>query len=193
MKKTDVSKLGRRRFMGLVGAAAVAGAASLTVPAQAMPYYNFSSRSLYFQNTHTGEQLGGTYWAAGRYDPRVLRNFCYILRDHRAEEQTRIDPRLFDVLHQLQARLRDFAPLKVVSAYRSPQTNRWLASQSSGVARNSYHVRGQAIDLRLDDTPVDYIYRAALSLQAGGVGYYPASDFVHVDTGPIRTWGRGIG
>lgn len=188
-----VAKINRRHFIGLVGAAAVVGAATLTVPAQATPFYNFARRSLTFTNTHTNETVGGIYWANGYYDPRMLRQFCYIMRDHRAEEQTRIDPRLFDVLHALQARLRNFDHIQVISGYRSPTTNRWLAAQSSGVAKNSYHMKGQAIDIRLAGEPTDYIYRAALSLQAGGVGYYPSSDFVHVDTGPVRTWGRGVG
>lgn len=184
--------LTRRRFIKLGGALALT-ASTLSVPAQARPFYAYSKRTLNFHNTHTDEVMGGTYFVDGRYDARVLGQFCYILRDHRAEEETRIDPRLFDVLHVLQTSLRNFDTIDVISGYRSPQTNRWLAAQSNGVAKNSYHMKGQAIDLRLNGTPLDYVYRAALSLRAGGVGYYPASDFVHVDTGPVRSWGRGLG
>lgn len=183
----------RRRFMALGGGLAVASFAALSLPAQALSFYDDSRRVLTFFNTHTQEVVGGNYFSGGAYNPQVLRQFCYILRDFRAGEAVEMDPRLFDVLHRLQATVQNFSRIEIISGYRSPSTNRWLAAQSHGVAKNSYHMRGQAIDLRLAGTPLTHLHRAALSLAAGGVGYYPASDFVHVDTGPLRSWGNSAG
>ncbi|MDX1921889.1 MAG: YcbK family protein [Alphaproteobacteria bacterium] len=185
--------LNRRKFLGLSATALAVGASTLTVPAQAIPFYNYPVRQLTFVNTHTNEIYRGTYFYNGGYDRAVMSQFSYLMRDHRAEEVARIDYRLFDVLHRLQASLRNFDAVQLISGYRSPQTNAMLASRSSGVAKNSYHVKGQATDIRMDGIPTEYVHRAALSLAAGGVGYYPASDFVHVDTGPVRTWGYGAG
>lgn len=181
-------KLSRRSFLTLAAASAGVVASALTVPAQARSFYNFPKRALNFFNTHTNEMVGGTYWVNGVYDRRVLGQFCYIMRDHRAEELTRIDPKLFDILHVLQSRLGNFDTLEVISGYRSPTTNANLASRRSGVAKNSYHVKGQAIDIRIPSIETSTIHRAALSLDAGGVGYYRDSDFVHLDTGPVRAW-----
>lgn len=192
MKKSNPI-LNRRKFLGLSAAAVTVGAATLSVPAKALPYYTFPVRELTFFNTHTNEMFRGAYYYAGGYDRTIMSQFCYLLRDHRSEEVARIDYRLFDVLHNLQASLQNFGTIEIISGYRSPQSNAMLASFSSGVAKNSYHMRGQAVDIRMDGIPTEYLHNAALSLGAGGVGYYPASDFVHVDTGPVRTWGYGAG
>lgn len=185
--------LNRRKFLGMSAAALTVGASTLTVPAQALPFYNYPVRKLSFFNTHTNEMYTGAYYYAGGYDRSVMSQFSYLMRDHRNEEVARIDYRLFDLLHHLQARLQNFGVVQLVSGYRSPASNALLASASSGVAKNSYHMRGQATDIRMDGVPTEYIHRAALSLGAGGVGFYPDSDFVHVDTGPVRTWGYGAG
>lgn len=182
------SNLTRRRFLHLSAAALALPSAVLTVPAQARPFPNLPARQLNFFNTHTNEVMGGIYWQRGCYNPHILRSFCYILRDFRAEQSCRIDPKLFDILFALQSRLQDFSTIDVISGYRSPETNRWLRATHRGVAKDSYHTKGQAIDIRVPGVPTDYIHRAALSLQAGGVSYYEASDFVHIDTGPVRTW-----
>lgn len=187
--KTSGKKLlSRRSFLTLAAATVAVGGSALTVPAQAMPFYDSRIRRLTFFNTHTNETLSGSYFHNGGYDRAALRNFAYILRDHRTGDEAYIDPRLFDVLHHLQARLGNYDTLNVISGYRSPASNAWLSSRSRGVAHNSYHIKGQAIDIRIPEVPTEYIHRAALSLQAGGVGYYRDSDFVHVDTGPVRTW-----
>jgi len=110
------------------------------------------------------------------------------MRDHRNDQEHEIDPALLDVLTMLKSRLGSSSPVVIVSGYRSPQTNAMLASQGSGVAKNSYHLYGQAIDIRLQDRDVREIHQAAISLEAGGVGLYGRSDFVHVDTGPVRSW-----
>ena len=185
--------LNRRKFMGLTAAALTVGASALTVPAQAVPFYSYPVRQLTFINTHTNEMYRGAYFYNGGYDRNVMSQFSYLMRDHRSEDVARIDYRLFDLLHYLQARLQTFDTVQIVSGYRSPQSNAMLASTRSGVAKNSYHVRGQATDIRIDGVPTEYVHRAALSLSAGGVGFYPASNFVHVDTGPVRTWGHGAG
>lgn len=181
--------LSRRAFVALSAAAlAVSAGATLTVPAQARSFYDPKVRKLSFYNTHTNERVSGTFWANGEYDNTVLRQFATVLRDHRTGDISRIDPKLYDLLHKLQTRLNNHDTLHIISGYRSPRSNRWLASQSNGVAKNSYHTRGQAIDIRMTSEPTPYIQRAALSLQSGGVGYYRSSDFVHVDTGPVRSW-----
>jgi uncharacterized protein YcbK (DUF882 family) len=185
---SDKKLLTRRTFLALSGAAVAAGTATFSVPAQARTFYDPRFRKLNFFNTHTNETLGASYWHDGQYDRKALRNFAYILRDHRSGDEAHIDPRLFDVLHHLQARLRNFDTIEIISGYRSAASNRKLARRSHGVARNSYHVKGQAIDIRIASVPTGHIHRAALSLQAGGVGYYEDSDFVHVDTGPVRSW-----
>ncbi len=187
------SVLNRRTFLGLSAAALTVGATSLSVPAQAVPFYNSAARQLSFYNTHTQEMYRGVYYYAGGYDRAVMSKFCYMMRDHRSEEVARIDYRLFDLLHHIQSRLQNFNVVKLVSGYRSPESNAMLVSTSGGVAKNSYHVRGQATDIRIDGVPTEYVHRAALSLRSGGVGFYPDSDFVHVDTGPVRTWGYGAG
>lgn len=185
--------LNRRKFLGLSAAALTVGASSLTVPAQAIPFYNSQVRQLSFLNTHTNEMYKGVYYYGGGYDRTVMSQFSYLMRDHRSEEVARIDYRLFDLLHQIQARLQYFNVVQLISGYRSPQSNALLASASSGVAKNSYHLRGQATDIRIDGVPTEYVHRVALELGVGGVGYYPENDFVHVDTGPVRTWGYGAG
>lgn len=145
-------------------------------------------RSISFYNLHTGESLKTTFWADGGYVSEGLREIDHVLRDFRTGDVTAMDPGLFDLLHALSERLGTQSTFQVISGYRSPATNAMLHEHSSGVASNSFHIRGKAIDIRLPDRDLADIQRAALSLRAGGVGYYPRSDFVHVDTGPIRHW-----
>ncbi len=139
-------------------------------------------------NTHTDETLSVVYWAEGRYEPQALQDINFILRDYRAEAVKEIDPGLIDLVHALRTRLRSSAPFHVISGYRTPETNRMLRERSGRVASHSMHIEGRAIDLRLPGTPLDTVHRAALALRGGGVGLYRASDFVHVDTGSVRSW-----
>jgi uncharacterized protein YcbK (DUF882 family) len=185
---TASKKLSRRRFLSVSAAALGATTALLTVPAQARTFFNYPARRLTFFNTHTNETFSGAYWNSGNYDTRVMQNFYYALRDHRTNQMARMDPRLFDLLHNLQARLQNFSTIDVISGYRSPASNSFLAAKSDGVAKGSYHMKGQAIDIRIPGIDTSYIHQAALKMKAGGVGYYASSDFVHVDTGPVRTW-----
>lgn len=175
--------LDRRDFLkwSLAGGAALAGARSW---AQSPP----AERSLKFFNTHTGEQLATTYWADGQYLTGELTAIDRLLRDHRSGDVFTIDRRLFDILYALQQRAGARGTYEVISGYRSPATNNLLRRNSGGVARDSLHTHGQAIDIRLTGVALADLRRAALDLRAGGVGYYANSNFIHLDTGRVRTW-----
>lgn len=145
-------------------------------------------RSLAFTHTHTGERLAVEYFAQGDYLADGLAAVNHLLRDFRTGDVHAIDPRLLDLLHGLAMATDTKRPFQVISGYRSPATNEMLRHRSEGVAAGSLHLQGQAIDIRLADIPLASLRHAALSARRGGVGYYPASDFVHVDTGRVRTW-----
>lgn len=153
-----------------------------------VPKSTGGARTLSFYNAHTGQALTATYFRNGRYVPSELNRLNAFLRDWRDGDRVRMDPALFDILWQVRYRLRTNAPYHVLSAYRSPETNAWLASVSSGVASDSYHMRGQAMDVMLPGRSPHQIRQAARALRRGGVGYYPSSGFVHIDTGPVRYW-----
>jgi uncharacterized protein YcbK (DUF882 family) len=159
------------------------------------PYKAFASvlktlpeKALSFYNTHTGETLKAVYWDQGTYLPQALAEINYILRDHRTGEVREIEPALLDLLCALRQKLGSSAPFSIISGYRSSETNSHLSSKSKGVAKNSMHLLGKAIDIRLPGHELKTLQRAAVDLQRGGVGYYPSSDFVHVDVGRIRYW-----
>jgi uncharacterized protein YcbK (DUF882 family) len=147
-------------------------------------------RSLSFHHTHTDRQLTVVYYRDGSYDSTALAQVDDYLKDFRNGQGHPIDPALLDVLFEIKTRTSTQSPFEVISAYRSPQTNEMLrnASMHTGVAKDSMHMRGQAIDVRLADVPLERLRSVALQLRRGGVGFYPASDFVHVDTGRIRYW-----
>ena len=147
-----------------------------------------SPRELRFYHTLTSEKLSVVYAENGAYVPEALREINYLLRDFRSGDVHRIDPRLLDLLHGVQARTGSSGTFEVISGFRSPATNDMLRHKSSGVAQNSMHLKGQAIDVRLTGAATRNIRRAAIAMRQGGVGYYPGSDFVHLDTGRVRTW-----
>ena len=181
-------RMSRRRVLtaGMLMGAAVWCAPAL---ANALTYDSDPyERSLAFYNTHTSERLKTIYWIQGVYLPEALQEMYRILRDHRANAMRPIDIHLFDLLYAMQCKLETRRPFHVVSGYRTPQTNALLRARRRGVAKNSLHIQGRAVDIRLPGTESAVIRRVALSLHAGGVGYYPQSDFVHVDTGPVRSW-----
>jgi len=154
--------------------------AGLTGPAE---------RSLSLLNTHTGERLKEVvYWEQGLYLSDALQDINYVLRDHRTDEIHTIDPKTIDLMAAISRKVGANSPFEIISGYRSPQSNQQLRSMSRGVAKNSYHVQGKAIDMRLPGVSLKTLRKAALELRMGGVGYYPKSDFVHVDTGKVRTW-----
>ena len=147
-------------------------------------------RSLSLVNNRTGEWLNTVYWAEGEYIPEALEAVNHIMRDWREDLAYRMDPHALDILSATQRLLECDEPFQVVSGYRTPKTNAMLRRRSRGVAKNSYHMKGMAVDIALRTRSVRQISRAGLSLGAGGVGRYSRSHFVHLDSGPVRKWGR---
>ena len=183
IQRSDGPSCDRRRVLGLAlaaGCALLAGAR----PARAQG----AARKLDFHSLHTGERLAATYWENGRYLADGLRAVDHVLRDFRTGDVHPIDPALLDLLHRLGLAMGYEGPIGVISGYRCPATNAMLAARSKQVAKNSYHVRGMAIDFRLPGRQLAAVRDGAKALALGGVGYYPESDFVHVDTGPPRAW-----
>ena len=177
--------LSRRDF---VRASALAAVSACLPNALAGAKESRKDRSLAFYNTHTGERLKTTYWSDGDYVDESLHEINHILRDARNDQICEIDRRLLDLLHVLRSAVETREPFHVISGYRSPQSNAFLRSRSSGVAENSLHLVGKAIDIRVPGRRLADIRNAAITLKAGGVGYYPRSDFVHVDIGRVRFW-----
>lgn len=146
-------------------------------------------RTLAFRHTHTGERLRVKYFAGGRYLPEALARLEHLLRDFRTGERHPIDPRLYDLLHALGTACGG-GTFEIISGFRSPSTNAMLRrTGGGGVAERSLHMEGRAIDVRLAGCDTARLCRQARALRRGGVGWYPQSDFVHVDTGRVRTWG----
>lgn len=171
-----MSPVTRRAFLA-------AGAALAPLSARAA-----ESRELRFAHLHTGERLTVEYYGVGRYRPDALAAVNHLLRDFRSGEVGTIDPALLDLLHALRGQVDGTQPFQVISGFRSAATNEALRRRSSGVAGGSLHLRGRAIDIRLAGVALPKLRDAALALRRGGVGYYAASDFVHVDTGRVRAW-----
>ena len=146
----------------------------------------FAERRLALVNENTGESINAVYWAEGDYVLEGLEDIQVLLRDHHTDEIHAIDLKLVETLHKLGKALDSNRPLHVLSAYRSPRTNRHLAMRYDGVAENSFHMKGKAVDLYIPGRRKRDLARAALKMRVGGVGVY--SSFVHVDTGPIRRW-----
>src|SRR5262245_41259388 len=176
----------RRRAIARVCVVLVARMLGLPRPVRAAN----APRSLRFANLHTEESLSVTYAIGSRYVASGLEQVRHFLRDFRNGAMHDIDPGLLDQLHHLATVTGTQAPFQVISGYRSPETNQMLRREGHGVADHSLHLEGRAIDIRLADVALADLRDAALSLKAGGVGYYPSSDsnFVHVDTGRVRRW-----
>jgi uncharacterized protein YcbK (DUF882 family) len=178
----------RRNFLKLsLGAAAalMAPAAFASLP-EKLPLSD--ERRLRFYHLHTGEKLSATYWAGGEYIPTELTAINHLLRDFRTGDIATMDKQLLDLLYVLQQKVDKSGAYHIISAYRSPQTNAALRKHSKGVAKRSLHMQAKAIDIRLPGVELKHLRRAALDLHAGGVGYYPKSNFIHVDTGRPRFW-----
>lgn len=146
------------------------------------------TKALSFYNLHTGEAVDAEFWREGQPVADGLRAINHALRDHRTGEVESIDHRLLHLLHMLRHRLQANQAFHVISGYRSPATNAKLREKSAGVAKKSYHTRGMAIDIVLPGCELRHLRSAAIALRAGGVGYYPAPGFLHIDTGPVRQW-----
>lgn len=167
-------------------------AAGLLIPLAVLPLPALARtrdvRQLSFYHTHTSEKLDVVYVENGAYVPQALNEIDYLLRDFRSGDIHAIDPRLLDILYAVRERTGGSHRFEVISGFRSPATNRMLHEKSSGVAQKSMHLLGQAIDVRLPGVRTFDLRRAAVTMAQGGVGYYPDSDFVHLDTGRVRTW-----
>jgi len=181
MGKVSAMHLQRRHFLAAAGLSLV-----LQKPALAKS----GVRSLAFDNIHTGEKLSVDYWIEGAYQPQAMAEVNHVLRDFRTGDSHVIDPTLLDLLARLRGQLETTEPVSVISGYRSPVTNAMLRGENvhSGVASKSLHMQGMAIDIRIAGRSLANVHDAALGLRGGGVGYYPTSDFVHVDVGRVRRW-----
>ncbi|WP_130834595.1 YcbK family protein [[Erwinia] mediterraneensis] len=176
----------QRRKLLLCGGAA-AGLALL--PGSALASLSTARpRVLTLNNLHTGETLKTEFFNGKSYDEDELARLNHFFRDYRANKVKPIDPHLFDQLYRLQALLETRKPVQLISGYRSLATNNMLRERSSGVAKHSYHTLGQAMDFHIEGLALSNVRKAALKMRAGGVGYYPRSNFVHIDTGPVRHW-----
>jgi len=147
-------------------------------------------RRLKMYSGRTGEKIDMIYWIEGEYIKESLKEINYFMRDWRQNSSARMDTRTIDIMAASHNLLGASDPFLLLSGYRSPKTNAMLRSRSRGVAKNSLHMKGQAADLRLKSRSVGQVSRAAASCSAGGVGRYSGSNFVHMDCGPVRTWGR---
>lgn len=175
----------RRQF--LVMAASTAGATFIPSFAKAsllLPRKILGEKCLNLYNTHTGEFFKGPYWIQGAYISEALEKINLLLRDHRTGERKAILPELLDLIQRLQAKLDYKKTIDVISGFRSPATNQLLCKKSKGVAKRSLHMQGAAVDLRFKGYRLADAYNAACSFQAGGVGKYQKSQFIHMDIRP---------
>jgi uncharacterized protein YcbK (DUF882 family) len=174
----------RRGFLAAAASLAAVGFAAPAVAARRP----LGIKTITLENVHTGDRLKTVYWANGKYVRSALHEVNWVLRDHHSGDVYPMDPQLLDVLYDLKAKLRAPGPIQILSGYRSPSTNAMLASMTDGVARNSLHMQGMAVDICVPGRPLRKVHNAAVGLEAGGVGYYPRSGFVHLDVGRIRYW-----
>jgi uncharacterized protein YcbK (DUF882 family) len=182
---TDKHHVARRHFLKR---SALAAAGALPLARKAQANVAPGGRELALVHTHTHERLALVYAVEQAYVPDALTSLNRFLRDHYSGAVAPIDPRLFDLLHQVRTLVGAAQPYEVISGYRSPATNELLrVTRGGGVARHSLHMEGRAIDVRLPGVPLADLRDAAASLKAGGVGYY-AGQFVHIDTGRVRRW-----
>jgi uncharacterized protein YcbK (DUF882 family) len=179
-----LSNLSRRHFVATLASFAPA----LGVTRRVCSAAALEPRLLRFDHLHTGERLEVEYFSGGSYLDDALASVNHLLRDFRTNEVHAIDVKLLDLLHDLSRVAGSHRAFQVISGYRSLATNEMLRHRSEGVAAHSLHMDGRAIDIRLADVRLTTLRDAALSMQRGGVGYYAASNFVHVDTGRVRRW-----
>ena len=182
-------RVSRRHILGVFAATAVAAA---PYSAQAFGILRGAGdiRRLRMYSGRTGESLDTIYWIEGDYIKDAKLEIDHFMRDWRTGQRQEIDFRTVDIMAAAHNLLDVSEPYMLLSGYRSPETNAMLRSRGGSVARNSLHMKGEAADLRLNSRSVNQIARAAAACKAGGVGRYSGSNFVHMDCGPIRTWGR---
>ena len=175
----------RRSFLkSSVVIASALGMPAIARAAKAAP----GERTLRLYNTHTGESLNSVFWAEGAFIPESLTDINKLLRDHRNNTIAAIDPALLVLLEKVSAQFGSQQVMHVISGYRSPESNKKLAAASGGVAKHSLHLEGKAIDIRMPGRNLASLHKAAMQAKGGGVGFYPDSQFVHMDTGRQRYW-----
>jgi uncharacterized protein YcbK (DUF882 family) len=182
--RRDILKAGLVGFLGTLPLSFFASGAR----AQGFGLPKDGPYNIAFTNQHTGENFTGVYRVGGKYLPEAFDKISSVLRDFRTGDVFPIDPRVIDIIYAVHAKSGSRQPFEVLSGYRSPKTNAMLRRTTPGVAVNSLHLTGQAIDVRLADVHISKLRNTAVALQAGGVGYYPVSNFVHMDTGEVRHW-----
>jgi uncharacterized protein YcbK (DUF882 family) len=184
--KTGLRRVGSARFRG----ALLAATAVLTLASLATSQAGTDERSLRLVNEHTGEKLTVVFKRNGAYVPEGLKQLNHILRDWRLDRETNMDPKLFDVLYDVVRESGATEPIHIICGYRAPDTNEYLRKRTSGVAKNSQHINGKAMDFFIPGVPLAKLREIGLRLQEGGVGFYPTSGspFVHMDTGSVRHW-----
>jgi len=187
---TDNRRIGvsRRGILGVFAATAVVAAPTFSNAFSLLKGAG-DIRRIRMYSGRTGESIDTIYWVEGEYIPEVLKEINTFMRDWRSDERIEIDPRNVDIMAAAHRLMDASEPYMLLSGYRSPQTNAMLRSCSRGVAKNSLHMRGQAADLRLSSRSVGQMAKAAAACASGGVGKYSRSNFVHMDSGPVRTWG----
>jgi uncharacterized protein YcbK (DUF882 family) len=169
----------------VIGAPAVIKSAkAATVPGTVPP----NERILRLYNTHTGESLRSIFWAEGQFIPEALQDINKLLRDHRNNKVSTIDPQLLVLLDRISAQYGSHPTVHIISGYRSPETNAMLHENTPGVAKHSLHMEGKAMDVRIPGQDLAKLHKIVMAQKAGGVGYYPESDFVHMDVGRVRYW-----
>ena len=168
----------------VLAAPAIVRAAPAASPLLATPH----ERTLRMYNTHTGESLRTVFWAEGQFVPGAMDDINQLLRDHRNNQVAPIDPKLLLLLDQVSSAVGANSVVHIISGYRSPASNQLLAEKTRGVAKHSMHLDGKAIDVRIPGRDLASLHKAALRVGGGGVGYYPDSQFVHMDTGRLRHW-----
>ena len=186
MIKSPAGQLTRRAFLNRAGIAAVG--ALLLPSTEAIGKVFSMEREIALHNVHTDEEMTIVCCPEQQYDRRLIQRFSHFLRDHHSDEVRFMDPALIDLLYAVSAFTGSTGTIQILSGYRSQETNSWLRKMSHGVAEHSMHIEGKAVDIRMTDVGTRTIRQVALALQQGGVGYYPRSNFVHLDTGRVRSW-----
>ena len=193
MKTETISRRGFLKKTGLIGA----GLATTLISEQAKASNGFAKQLFHnvrepkiisFRNLHTGEIFSGAYRVGDQYINESFQQISGVLRDHRTGDKHKIDPELVEYVHMLKVRANSDNDFEILSGYRSPKTNAMLRRRTSGVAKQSLHMQGKAVDLRLAGYNIKRLRQDAQNLKLGGVGYYSDSGFIHLDTGPVRYW-----
>lgn len=189
MVDTTSCRLTRRGLLGAFAATSVVAAPTYSNAAGFLRGAG-DVRRLRMYSGRTGERIDMIYWIEGDYLADSIKEINYFMRDWRTNDVKKINTRTLDIMAAAHNLMDVSEPYMLISGYRSPKTNAMLRSRSSGVARNSRHLRGEAADLRLSSRSVSQMYKAAVACKGGGVGRYSKSNFVHMDCGPVRSWGR---